>query len=57
MKIGGSLVFKVLRDISKANSRISAVDFRKEGFWLFQGSAWQDPMRDCLRAKGPRRAG
>lgn len=52
MKIEGSLVFKVLRGVSKANSRISTVDFRKADFWLFQGSAWQDPMRDCPEGKG-----
>lgn len=52
MKIEGSLVFKVLREVSKANGRISTADFRKEDFWLFQGSAWQDPMSDCPEDKG-----
>lgn len=52
MKIQGSIVFQVQREVSKANSRISTVDFRKEDFWLFQGSPWQDPMRECPEGKG-----
>lgn len=44
----GSLVFKVLGEVSKANFRTSAVDSSKEYFLLFfRGSAWQDPMRGC----------
>lgn len=44
-------MFEVLREVSKAN-RISTVAFRREDFWLFQGSAEQDPVRDCPGGHG-----
>lgn len=44
-------MFEVLREVSKAN-RISTVAFRREDFWLFEGSAEQDPVGDCPGGHG-----
>lgn len=42
-----------MREVSKINSIITALDFRRADLGLF-GEAF---MGNCCRAKGPRRAG
>lgn len=58
INIEGSLVFKVLGEVSKANFRTSAVDLSKEYFLLFSGICLAGSHeRLPRRAQGPKRAG
>lgn len=46
--------FKILSEVSKINSRIIALDFRRADLGLFRKGFHR---KLCCRAKGPRRAG
>lgn len=46
--------FRILRETSKINSRITGLDFRRADLGLFRESVH---VKLCCRAKGPRRAG
>lgn len=46
--------FKILREVSKINSRITALDFSRADLGLFR-KGFHGKL--CCRAKGPRRAG
>jgi len=46
--------FRFPRRAGKINSRITALDFKRTGFWPEQGFGCQDPVGDCFGSRsGP----
>jgi len=39
---------EILKEASKTNAEIAALDFRRRRFWLVQRSAWQHHTGDCF---------